>query len=251
MQTKNMTNSRPLGANPHLTAHSLAGAATREASLDTILAADMAIAPLQSRDEEYVNAALHALGLLLALVGGSWLVLHTLQGDDATKTGSAAAFVLTLILLYTASTLYHAFPPGPTKERWQRLDRGAIALLIAGTYTPIGLLMVGGTTGSLLCALEWAAAFMVVVLIARGPRFAQRSAWVYQAMGWLTALGGPAFLRNTPHSILLALGLGGLCYMAGILFLIRDRTKYFHAAFHVLVLAGSICQFWAIARFLR
>lgn len=204
----------------------------------------------QSPEEERLNALLHGLGVALALAGGAVLVGRATSTAEALKVLSAWVFTTSMVVLYGVSALYH----GATDPRWksglQRLDRTAIALLMAGTYTPIGLLMVRGVVGQSLCVTEWALAISSVVLALRDPDYARHSVWVYQAMGWLTALGMPAFFKHTPGPDVLALALGGMCYIGGLAFLVRDRLKYFHAIFHVLVLFGTAFQFWAISEYI-
>ncbi|MHB8254102.1 MAG: PAQR family membrane homeostasis protein TrhA [Acidiferrobacter sp.] len=202
---------------------------------------------LQSSSEEIINSALHGIGVVLALAGGSVLVHEAWGSHDTLKLVCALAFTATMVILYGSSTIYHALENGPLKDHLQRLDRTAIALLIAGTCTPIALLMVRGWIGALLCVGEWLLATGATVLMMRDPQhYTQRSARFYHGMGWLTALGAVPLVRHTPTAILAALALGGLCYLVGIAFLVRDRIRYFHAIFHVFALLGTAFQFWAI-----
>jgi len=205
----------------------------------------------QSRREEIVNSALHALGVILALSGGFVLVREAWRGQDALKLVSALVFASTMVILYATSTIYHALKSSATKDRLQRIDRMAITLLIAGTYTPVALLMVRGSLGVFLCLCEWVLALLSLVLMVRYPQdYPRRSVWVYQGMGWLTALGATPLFHQTPNPILAALAFGGVCYIVGVLFLVRDRVKYFHAIFHVFAMLGTTFQFWAISRYM-
>jgi hemolysin III len=164
---------------------------------------------------------------------------------------SAIVFALAMVALYAISTLYHIVNDPPLKAHLQRLDRAAIALLIAGTYTPVGLLMVRGLVGGALCVGEWGLAFAAFVLAVKDPDYTRHSVWLYQAMGWLTALGVLPFFQHTPVPVVTALAVGGGCYLGGVLFLVRDRIPYFHTLFHVWVLLGTVCQFWAIREFMK
>lgn len=204
----------------------------------------------QSPEEERINVLLHGLGAALALAGGAVLVNRALLTGGTLRILSAWVFTTSMVVLYSASTLYHAATNLRWKSRLQRLDRTAIALLMAGTYTPIGLLMVRGIVGPALCGVEWVLAIGGAILALRDPDYERHSVWLYQAMGWLTALGMPAFLKHAPDPAIGALALGGVCYIGGIAFLVRDRVKYFHAIFHVLVLLGTAFQFWAISEYI-
>lgn len=204
----------------------------------------------QSRHEEVVNSALHSLGAILALGGGYTLVHTAWENDNTLRLLCGLVFAGAMIIVYATSAFYHASERGPKKDHLQRIDRAAISLFFAGTYTPIALLMVRGWLGTLLCIGEWLLAFTGMVLMVQDPQsYPKRSTWLYQGMGWLTALGAGPLLRHAPATILTALALGGLCYTIGILFLTRDRVKYFHAIFHVLAMLGTALQFWAISQY--
>ncbi|WP_298135275.1 hemolysin III family protein [Acidiferrobacter sp.] len=205
----------------------------------------------QSRPEERVNAALHALGAVLALAAG--LVL----GGRATQTGSPLALwcvavsSAAMIALYVVSAAYHILPAGTAKDRLQRIDRMVIAVFVAGSYTPIALLMVRAPIGDALCAIEWGLTALAVAFLWGDPaRYPRRSERLYRVMGWITILAARPFFEHTPPAALVALGLAGACYSAGVALLVRDRVKYLHAGFHLLTLAGGGLQLWAISRVL-
>ncbi|HUW97275.1 MAG TPA: hemolysin III family protein [Acidiferrobacter sp.] len=204
----------------------------------------------QSRREEIANSALHALAVVLTLGGGLVLVHEAWRGHDVLTLASTFVFAATMVALYMASTVYHALGRGTTKDRLQRIDRAAITFLIAGTYTPIALLMIRGWIGASLCLCEWLLVLLSMAIMVRDPQnYPERSTWIYHAMGWLTALGAIPLIQHTPTPVIVALGIGGICYIMGVLFLIRDRVKYFHAVFHVFVMLGTAFQFWAISRY--
>ncbi len=212
----------------------------------------LSIAPAernQSPEEERINAALHGLGAVAALVAGTILTRLAAQTDDFPKLLCAAIFSLAMVGLYAVSAAYHILPTGPLKERFQRLDRMAIALFIAGTYIPVATLLVRGSTGTFLVVTECAlAALAVLFLWGKPERYMRRSEHIYQVMGWITILGAAPFFRHTPLAVLVTLGLSGACYGIGVVFLVRDHVKYFHATFHILTLVGAALQFWAISR---
>ena len=220
----------------------------RERTMDSQGVCDNAV---QSPQEELVNSALHGLGLLLAISGAFVLVNEAAYQAQALRLFCATIFAVTMVVLYGTSTLYHILERGSVKDRLQRLDRTAITFLIAGTYTPVALLMVRGALGAFLCLGEWLLVAVAVALMVRDPLdFPRRSVWLYQGMGWLTALGAWPLFQHTAMPVLAALALGGACYMGGVLFLVNDRVKYFHAISHVCALLGTAFQFWAISQYL-
>ena len=216
-----------------------------------VLAAAPAAERCQSREEERVNAALHGIGTVAATVAGALLTGHAARTGDFPKLLCAAIFSLSMIGLYAVSAAYHILPAGPFKDLFQRLDRMTIAVFIAGTYTPVAALLVRGATGNALLVAEWALAGLAILFLWGDPeRYMRRSEHLYQIMGWGTILGAAPFFRHTPPPVLAALALSGTCYGVGVAFLIRDRVKYFHAAFHILTLLGAALQFWAVSWFL-
>lgn len=206
---------------------------------------------IQSPQEELANSVLHGLGLLLAVTGAFVLVNEAAYGGQALRLFCATIFAVTMVVLYGTSTLYHVLRQGSAKDRFQRLDRTAIAFLIAGTYTPVALLMVRGVLGVFLCLGEWLLVAVAVALMVRGPQdYPRRSVWLYQGMGWLTAFGARPLFQHTAMPVLAALAFGGAWYIAGVLFLVHDRIRYFHAISHVCALLGTAFQFWAISQYL-
>lgn len=206
---------------------------------------------VQSPQEELANSALHGLGLVLAVTGAFVLVNEAAYRGQALRLFCATVFAMTMVVLYGTSTLYHVLRQGSAKDRFQRLDRTAITFLIAGTYTPVALLMVRGALGAFLCLAEWSLVAVAVTLMMRDPRdYPRRSVWLYHGMGWLTVLGARPLFQHTAMPVLAALAFGGAWYIAGVVFLVHDRIKYFHAISHVCALLGTAFQFWAISQYL-
>ncbi len=202
--------------------------------------------------EEILNSGLHAVGLVFVIPAGVELIRAALDSHDPARLVSAWAFALTLAAVYATSTLYHAARSAARKARLQVLDRVAIAGLMAGTYTPIGLLLVRGSLGIGLCAAEWVLFAVGLALSAHDPRrFPERSVWLYQAMGWLTALGFGPLWQHTQPAVLGIFALGGLCYLAGVLCLVRDQIRLMHALSHALALVASACHVWVVWQCLR
>ncbi len=196
--------------------------------------------------EEAANVATHAAGLAASVVGSGVLVYLGMARGQMLHVASAGVYGATLVALYAASTLYHAFRRPGVKRVMRVLDHCAIYLLIAGTYTPFVLVGLGGGWGWALFGVVWAlaAAGIVFKIFATG-RFTVVSTAAYVAMGWLGIVAAGPLLRALPISALAWLLAGGVAYTAGTLFYHR-RLPYSHALWHVFVLLGSACHFIAI-----
>lgn len=198
--------------------------------------------------EERLNALTHGLGAVAGLLAGAALVAMAAQTGDPRRLVGAAVFSVALVLLYTASTVYHGAPEGATKDRLEILDHCAIFVLIAGTYTPFTLVTLQGAWGWSLFGVVWGLAIAGVALkLIFRTRFALLSTLVYIAMGWLVVVAfGPmvAALEPLPLFLLVA---GGVAYTAGTVFYHNHRIPNAHAIWHLFVLAGSVCHFLAVA----
>lgn len=200
-----------------------------------------------SRGEEIANSVSHGVGLVAALAAAPFLVVHAVRRGGTGAIVGASVFAATVVLLYLASTLYHALPRNRAKRVFQVIDHGAIFLLIAGTYTPFTLGVLRGAWGWTLFGLVWGLAAVGVVLKAVG-RLQQRtlSTLLYLGMGWLILIAiRPLWLR-VPLSGLLWLLLGGIAYTAGLAFFAAKGVRYSHFVWHVFVLAGTACHFFAV-----
>jgi hemolysin III len=198
--------------------------------------------------EEIVNALTHGLGAAVALAAGAVLITLTALWSDGWQLAGAIVFCTSLLLLYTASTLYHAIPHAAAKARLKVLDHCAIYLLIAGTYTPFTLIGLRGETGWALFATIWTLAFAGVLFkLFYTGRFKLVSTLIYVAMGWLVIVAiGPMLDKLEPWT-LGWLFAGGVAYTAGTLFYLSRRIRYSHAIWHGFVIAGSVCHFVAVA----
>ena len=201
----------------------------------------------QSVREEFANALSHGLGFLLAAVSLPVLLDFAARGKNATAVAGAAIFSVTMLLLYAASTVYHALPQGPLKQWFNRLDHAAIFLFIAGSYTPFVLGPLQGPAGWLLFVVVWSLALAGMLLKVRG-RLAHPlgSTAIYVAMGWLAVLAaGPLIDHIAPGGLMLLVG-GGLSYSLGVVFFLLDyRLPFAHFIWHLFVLGGSTCHFFA------
>jgi hemolysin III len=198
--------------------------------------------------EEIANVVTHALGAVLSVVGLAILVEFSARFGTAWHVATGAVFGAMLIFLYTASTLYHAVPGPRAKHVMKILDHAGIYLLIAGTYTPITLVTLRGAWGWGLFAAVWT---LAVVGIALEAAWVYRPKWlsavVFLAMGWMVMLASRQLVAALPRSGLVLLMAGGLFYSLGTVFYVMKRVPYMHAVWHVFVLGGSVCHFFAVA----
>lgn len=204
----------------------------------------------ESWGECIANSASHACGGASILVASPSLLLASYARGGASAVVGAAVFAGTALLLYLASTLYHAVPPGEVKRLFRRFDHCAIFLLIAGTYTPFALGVLRGPWGWTLFGVAWglAAAGVAREVLAR-KRCEWLSVGLYLAMGWLVLVAAQAVVKHVPlPGILLLLG-GGVAYTLGTIFYVCDRRPYFHFAWHLFVLAGTTLHFLAVRNY--
>lgn len=201
----------------------------------------------QSLGEEIANSVSHGLGLLAALAAFPVLVMSAHQRGGAAAIVGASVFATAMVLLYFASTLFHALPRSRAKRVFQILDHSAIYLLIAGSYTPFTLGVLRGAVGWTLFGLVWSIAIAGTVLKALGgTRYTAISTWGYLAMGWLVLLVADKAWALVPNWGLFWLLAGGIAYTAGAAFFMAERLRYFHFVWHLFVIAGSACHFMAV-----
>ena len=201
----------------------------------------------QSLGEEIANSISHGIGLLAALVAFPVLITAALNRGDLGGTVGASVFAITMVLLYLASTLFHALPPNRAKRVFQILDHSAIYLLIAGTYTPFTLGVLRGAWGWTLFGLVWVVAIVGTIFKAfGGVRYTTFSTWVYLAMGWLVLIAIEPVWTLVPKWGLFWLLAGGIAYTAGAVFFMAERIRYFHFVWHLFVVMGTACHFFAV-----
>ena len=202
----------------------------------------------QSREEEIANSISHGLGLVAALVATPFLVLQAVRRGDAGFIVGAGIFAATMVLLYLASTLYHALPIGQAKRVFRVIEHAAIFLLIAGTYTPFTLGVLRGAWGWTLLGLVWGLAVAGVALKAFN-RMSHPiiSTSLYLLMGWLILIAVNPLYARVPAAGLLWLVAGGVAYTAGVAFFAADsRLRYGHFIWHLFVMAGTACHYFAV-----
>ena len=203
----------------------------------------------QSRREEIANSVSHGVGLVAALWATPHLIRHAvLRGDGGFLIG-ASVFAASMILLYLASALYHALPSGKGKQVFRVIEHSAIFFLIAGTYTPFTLGVLHGVWGWTLLGLIWALAIVGVVLkVLARMSHPVISTGLYLLMGWLIVIAiKPLAAGGVPTSGLLLLLAGGLAYTVGVTFYALDaRLHYGHFIWHLFVLTGTACHYFAV-----
>jgi len=203
---------------------------------------------IQSHSEERANSISHGIGFVAALFGTPFLIMKAVKRGDAGVVAAMALFSASMIILYLASTLYHALPNGKAKRVFRVIEHSAIYLLIAGTYTPFTLGILRGAWGWALFGTVWTIAAVGIALKVFGlVAHPVVSTSLYLLMGWLGVAAAVPMLANTPRAGLLLLLAGGLCYTVGVGFFAADsRLKYGHFIWHLFVLAGTICHYFAV-----
>lgn len=197
--------------------------------------------------EEFANVLTHGVGAALSVVGWVLLVTLTSLHGDVWSVTATAIFGATLVLLYTSSALYHSCRGEQVKRLMRKFDHASIFLLIAGTYTPFLLVNLRGPWGWSLLGVIWSLAVAGVVLKFRlAGRFRVGSTLLYVGMGWLILIAMRPMLRVMPREALWLLLAGGLCYTLGTVFYLWRRLPYHHAIWHLFVLGGSTCHFFAV-----
>ncbi len=200
-----------------------------------------------SHTEERWNALTHGIGLALSIAALALLVVFASLNGNALKITAAAIYGATLVLLYGSSTLYHAVTHISWKRLFQKFDHSAIYLLIAGSYTPVMLLAVGGSEGWTIFGVEWGVVVIGIALKFLFPgRFEIFSLIAYVTMGWLIVLVFESFRSHIDPAGFWLMVAGGFAYTGGVIFYVKDNIRYFHTIWHLFVLAGSILHFLAI-----
>jgi hemolysin III len=200
-----------------------------------------------SSGEEIANSVSHGVGLLAALAATPFLVLAAARRGGAITIVGASVFAATTVVLYLASTLYHALPNNKAKRVFRVIDHSAIFLLIAGTYTPFTLGVLRGEWGWTLFGVVWGLAVLGVTLKSLGGiRYPRLSTALYVGMGWLALIAIRPLWVHMPVAGWLWLIAGGLAYTAGIAFYAAEHVRYGHFVWHMFVLMGTVCHFFAV-----
>lgn len=202
---------------------------------------------IYSKKEELANSITHGIGIALSLAALVILVAYASGQGNVWKVLSFSIYGVSLILLYTASTLYHSFNAVKIKHYLKIFDHSAIYLLIAGTYTPFMLVMLRESIGWLMFGVIWSLALIGIFFkLFFVGRFQIFSTIIYLLMGWLVIIAFKPMIVHVPEGGLYWLLAGGISYSLGVVFYLWNRIPYHHAIWHLFVLGGSICHFFAV-----
>lgn len=205
------------------------------------------ITALYTGGEEVFNAVTHGVGALLSIAALVLLVVFSAFPFNPLKLAGSIVFGVSLILLFSCSTLYHAVVHPKAKAVLRVLDHTSIFVLIAGTYTPITLVTLNGPTGYTLFAVVWIAAVIGIILNAISiERFKVFSMICYVAMGWVVVFAFSPLLHSLAMPGVVLLVAGGLSYTLGLIFYRLKRIRYMHGIWHLFVLAGAVLHFLCI-----
>ncbi|MFF5994466.1 hemolysin III family protein [Lysinibacillus sp. KU-BSD001] len=198
-----------------------------------------------SRKEEFWNAITHGLGCILAIPAIVLLIVKASGNGSVIELVSYMIFGISMLLLFLSSTLYHSIPVN--KNLFKKLDHSAIFLLIAGTYTPIALIAIGGKLGWTIVGIEWGLTLIGIILKQFFVhRFKAVSLLIYIGMGWLVIFAYKPVLAHIGTEGFLTLLAGGIFYTFGTYFYKNKRIPYNHAIWHLFVLAGCVAMFMSI-----
>ena len=200
-----------------------------------------------SPTEEKLNIWSHAFGIFLSIIALVLLIIKAMQQDNIWMMISFPIFGVSLILLYLASTLYHASKEPQKRFKLKVFDHAAIYVLIAGSYTPFTLVSLNGETGWLIFSMVWVMAFTGIILkLFFTGKFKIVSTAMYVLMGWLIVFYFKDLTANLHERGVFFLILGGILYTIGAVLYSIKKIKFNHAIFHFFVLAGSFCHFLSI-----
>ena len=197
--------------------------------------------------EEVANSISHGLGLVLAIVALPFLVMAAMRAGSTQFVVGVSVFGATMILLYLASTLYHSVTHEETKQLFRLFDHTAIFLLIAGSYTPFSLGVLRGPWGWSLLAAVWILAIVGITLkIRTRTRHSRITIVLYVIMGWLAIVAVKPMFALIPMQGIVLIFAGGIAYTGGLAFFAAHRIRYNHFIWHLFVIAGTTCHFFAV-----
>lgn len=199
--------------------------------------------------EEIANSITHGIGAALSIGGLVVLIITSYKYGRATDVIGAVIFGISMFFLYLMSTMCHAFAKkgGIVRRVFRTLDHSAIYVLIAGTYTPFCLTMIGGTKGLIILGIQWTLA--IIGILFRSVyynKYIPVHITIYLLMGWMISIFIKSIYPLVSHTGILLLLVGGLCYTIGILFYSIRMFKYHHMVWHLCVLGGTVCHFFMI-----
>lgn len=203
--------------------------------------------PFYSFREEVANSVTHGFGVALAVIGMVTLLILGFVYGDGWQVISFAVYGISLVIVYLASTLYHGIQQPSAKKVLRHFDHTAIYIFIAGTYTPFLLIGIQGVMGWTILAIVWvmAAAGILWKIFFLG-RFNVLDTILYLFMGWMGVMAFRSLLVNIPLTGVILLLAGGVVYSAGVIFYAWNKLPFNHAIWHLFVMGGSICHYFAI-----
>ena len=200
-----------------------------------------------SRREQLADRYVHYLGLVAGLIGAAAIVIAAAERGRTLAVAAVAVYGFGLICMIGASSLYNLAKPSPRKEVFRRLDHAAIFVMIAGTYTPLTLVAMGGPSGAGIALFVWGVAGAGTALKLIYPRrFERLSIMLYLALGWTILFWVRSLFDAVPASVIVLLGVGGLLYSLGVVFHLRPSWPYHNAIWHGFVLGAAACHWIAI-----
>lgn len=203
-----------------------------------------------SHADELANRVTHALGCALAIAGTIALLRATAQYGDELQMIGVSVYGATLVALYAASTLSHSFSRPQLRHFFRTVDQVCIFLLIAGTFTPLALTYLRAGWGWALFISMWGMAIAGIFFKVFFTRLHNVSVSAYVLLGWMPVVAIKPIVELVPGPALWWMAAGGVCYTVGTLFLMRDeRVPFFHAVWHLFVVAGSACHYYAVLRY--
>jgi|TARA_B110000483_G_scaffold746_1_gene823 hemolysin III len=206
--------------------------------------------PRYSEKEEQLNILTHSFGLVMSFIAFPFLIFKSYDYDSFWKSSSLIIYGMSLIVLYAASTFYHATKEPKRRRKLNILDHSAIYVLIAGTYTPFTLIILEGSLGWYIFSFTWTFALIGIVLkLFYTGRFDKLSTVMYVLMGWQIIFAINPLIEKFPAQGVQLLFLGGVFYTLGAVLYSLKKIKYNHAIFHVFVIMGSLCHFLSIFGF--
>ncbi len=201
--------------------------------------------PPYSVKEEIANAISHGLGAVFSLIGMVMLIIYAAYEKDVTRITSFTIYGSSLVLLFSASTIYHSVVEIKTKQLFKLLDHCAIYLLIAGTYTPLMLITLKGPLGYAMLILVWIIALGGILFKLKfGHKYKKISLTTYLGMGFLSLPIIHKLYQSLPAGGLTLLAVGGAVYCFGVIFYVQKRIPFNHAIWHMFVLGGASCHFF-------
>ncbi|KAK8896272.1 hypothetical protein M9Y10_014169 [Tritrichomonas musculus] len=207
--------------------------------------------PIWQDGEETINSITHGAASLLSVFGSIFLIKSAMKTKNLSRQIGIIIFSASMFILYTVSSLYHGLGDGNFKRIMRYVDHCSVFILIAGTYTPFTFTVLRGREGTMILTIVWSIAlFGILGKIFFFEAIDKYTVFLYVAMGWTVIISMRTLIKRTPKNGLLLLLAGGITYTVGTYFYTYDlTTKYYHAIFHLFIIAGTIFHYFAVLYF--